>query len=88
VVSLVQFTPRIAAAFLASLAECVEAATMVSAVGTVRGWHSTFAGNGLALLAFRSLLQGPALAARAWVMPATPARLDREGDSGWRARFA
>jgi Ca2+/H+ antiporter, TMEM165/GDT1 family len=38
------------AAFLASLVECVEALTVVLAVGTVRGWSGALAGTGLALL--------------------------------------
>ena len=32
------------AAFLASLVECVEALTVVLAVGSVRGWRSVLAG--------------------------------------------
>lgn len=52
-----------AAAFLASLVEFVEALTVVLAVGTVRGWRSAIAGAGLALglllLAVAAL--GPAL---------------------------
>jgi uncharacterized membrane protein len=55
--------PSIVAAFLASLVECVEALTVVLAVGTVRGWRGALAGSGAALgvlLLIVSLL-GPAL---------------------------
>lgn len=38
----------IAAAFLASLVECVEALTVVLAVGSVRGWRSAITGSALA----------------------------------------
>jgi len=60
----VELAPTVGAAFLASLVECVEAATIVLAVGTVRGWKSAFAGTGLALLALVVLVValGPALA--------------------------
>ena len=37
------------AAFMASLVECVEALTVVLAVGSVRGWRSALAGAGAAL---------------------------------------
>ena len=37
------------AAFLASLVECVEALTVVLAVGSVRGWRSALAGAAAAL---------------------------------------
>lgn len=43
--SMLQVAPTILAAFLASLVECVEAMTIVLAVGTVRGWRSAFAGT-------------------------------------------
>jgi uncharacterized membrane protein len=51
------------AAFLASLVECVEALTVVLAVGSVRGWPSTLAGAtaALALLAAIVAALGPAL---------------------------
>ena len=44
--------PTVLAAFLASLVECVEALTVVLAVGTTRGWRSALAGSaaGLAVL--------------------------------------
>ena len=49
--------------FLASLVECVEALTVVLAVGSVRGWKSALAGAGaaLALLAAIVAALGPAL---------------------------
>jgi uncharacterized membrane protein len=52
------------AAFLASLVECVEALTVVLAVGSVRGWPSPLAGAaaGLAVLAGLVAALGPALA--------------------------
>jgi Ca2+/H+ antiporter, TMEM165/GDT1 family len=51
------------AAFLASLVECVEALTVVLAVGSVRGWRSALGGAGaaLAVLAAVVLALGPAL---------------------------
>jgi uncharacterized membrane protein len=51
------------AAFIASLAECVEALTVVLAVGSVRGWRSAVAGTAaaLALLAAIVVAIGPAL---------------------------
>ena len=42
--------PSIVASFLASLVECVEALTVVLAVGSVRGWKSALAGAGTALV--------------------------------------
>src|SRR5438093_5508907 len=56
--------PSVTAAFLGSLVECVEAATIVLAVGTVRGWRSAFAGaaGGLVVLAALVVALGPALA--------------------------
>lgn len=55
--------PSIAAAFLASLVEFVEALTVVLAVGTVRGWRPALTGTGLGLLALVALVVvlGPAL---------------------------
>lgn len=60
----IELAPTVSAAFLASLVECVEAATIVLAVGTVRGWRSAFVGTGLALAALVVLVAalGPALA--------------------------
>ena len=60
---LAQLAPTTGAAFLASLVECVEAATILLAVGTVRGWRSAFAGlfAGLAALLALVLALGPAL---------------------------
>ena len=52
------------AAFLASLVECVEALTVVLAVGSVRGWSSPLAGVAAALAVLAGLVAalGPALA--------------------------
>ena len=54
----------VASSFLASLVECVEALTVVLAVGSVRGWRSALAGVGsaLALLAAIVGVLGRALA--------------------------
>jgi uncharacterized membrane protein len=54
----------LAAAFLASLVEFVEALTIVLAVGTVRGWRPALAGAaaGAVLLVILVLLLGPSLA--------------------------
>jgi uncharacterized membrane protein len=51
------------AAFLASLVECVEALTVVLAVGSVRGWPSALAGAAAALAALAAIVAalGPAL---------------------------
>lgn len=51
------------ASFLASLVECVEALTVVLAVGSVRGWRSALAGaaTGLGTLAAIVAILGPAL---------------------------
>jgi uncharacterized membrane protein len=51
------------ASFLASLVECVEALTVVLAVGAVRGWRSALVGSGTALLTLLLIvaLLGPAL---------------------------
>ena len=55
--------PVMTAAFLGSLVECVEALTIVLAVGTVRGWRSALLGTvgGLAVLAALVIVLGPAL---------------------------
>jgi len=60
----IQLAPTLGAAFFASLVECVEAATILLAVGTVRGWRSAFAGllAGLAALLVLIVTLGPALA--------------------------
>jgi uncharacterized membrane protein len=62
--TLAQLVPTAGAAFLASAVECVEAATILLAVGTVRGWRSAFAGlfAGLAALVLLVAALGPALA--------------------------
>ena len=59
----IQIAPTVGASFLASAVECVEAATIVLAVGTVRGWRSALVGTGLGLLALVALVValGPAL---------------------------
>lgn len=41
--------PSILASFLASLVECVEALTVVLAVGSIRGWRSALLGSGAAI---------------------------------------
>ncbi len=51
-----QTAPTAGAAFLASAVECVEAATIVLAVGAVRGWRSALAGTALASLALAALV--------------------------------
>jgi Ca2+/H+ antiporter, TMEM165/GDT1 family len=53
----------VAAAFLASLVECVEALTVVLAVGNVRGWRSALAGTGAALAVLAAIVAvlGPSL---------------------------
>jgi uncharacterized membrane protein len=53
----------VVASFLASLVECVEALTVVLAVGSVRGWRSALAGAGaaLAVLAAVVAVLGPEL---------------------------
>src|SRR5258708_4745615 len=56
--------PSVAAAFLASLVEFIEALTVVLAVGVVRGWRPALLGTGLGLgvLFLIVILLGPALA--------------------------
>jgi Ca2+/H+ antiporter, TMEM165/GDT1 family len=53
----------VVAAFLASLVECVEALTVVLAVGSVRGWRSALAGAATALMVLGVIVAalGPAL---------------------------
>lgn len=53
----------VTASFLASLVECVEALTVVLAVGTVRGWRSALLGSGAAVLVLGTIVAalGPAL---------------------------
>jgi len=55
--------PTVVTAFLGSLVECVEALTIVLAVGTVRGWRSALLGTagGLAALTALVVILGPAL---------------------------
>ena len=52
----IHVAPTAGAAFLASAVECVEAATIVLAVGTVRGWRSALAGVALGLLALAMVI--------------------------------
>ena len=61
--SWLEIAPTAGAAFLAALVECVEAATIVLAVGVVRGWRSALAGTALSLVALAVLVAalGPAL---------------------------
>src|SRR5436853_6421815 len=55
--------PAVTAAFLGSLVECVEAVTIVLAVGTVRGWPSALLGTagGVVVLTALVAMLGPAL---------------------------
>ena len=55
--------PTIAAAFLASLVEFVEALTVVLAVGVTRGWRGALSGSGVAMLVLLAIIAvlGPAL---------------------------
>src|SRR2546427_8254469 len=55
--------PTMTAAFLGSLVECVEAVTIVLAVGTVRGWRSALLGTagGVGGLSALVGIFGPAL---------------------------
>ena len=59
----IHVAPTALAAFLASAVECVEAATIVLAVGTVRGWRSALGGTAVALVTLAVLVAalGPAL---------------------------
>lgn len=56
--------PSFLAAFFASLVECVEALTIVLAIGAVRGWRSALSGGGAALILLLAIVAtlGPALA--------------------------
>ena len=56
--------PSILAAFFASLVECVEALTIILAVGSVRGWRSALGGSSAALVVLLAIVAvlGPALA--------------------------
>jgi uncharacterized membrane protein len=55
--------PSVAAAFLASLVEFVEALTVILAVGSVRGWRAALSGSGAALILLLLIVAavGPAL---------------------------
>lgn len=50
--------PSVVASFLASLVECVEALTVVLAVGTVRGWKSPLLGSAAAVGVLLVLIAG------------------------------
>jgi len=54
--SWLSMAPTVVGAFMASLVECVEALTVVLAVGIVRGWRSALAGAGAALLLLFTLV--------------------------------
>jgi uncharacterized membrane protein len=55
--------PSVAAAFLASLVEFVEALTVLLAVGSVRGWRGALTGSGAGLVVLLAIIAvlGPAL---------------------------
>src|SRR6202163_3654875 len=59
-------TPSILAAFIASLVECVEALTIVLAVGSVRGWRGALSGGAAAPAGLSAIVVvlGPALGTR------------------------
>jgi Ca2+/H+ antiporter, TMEM165/GDT1 family len=63
--SWIQGGPQMAAAFLGSSVEAVEAMTIVLAAGIVRGWRSAFAGTAAGLLTLAAIIAifGPAIAA-------------------------
>lgn len=63
-VNVVHVMPTLLASFMASLVECVEALTVVLAVGSVRGWKSTLSGTAgaLATLVMLVLLLGRSIA--------------------------
>ncbi len=46
----------VAASFLASMVECVEALTVVLAVGSVRGWRSALEGSGAAIVVLAAIV--------------------------------
>jgi hypothetical protein len=79
----IELAPTVSAAFLASLVECVEAATIVLAVGTVRGWKSAFVGTGLALAALATAGAGVAALRRRLAAPLRHA-LAAQGDPARR----
>jgi uncharacterized membrane protein len=61
---LIQSGPPLAAAFLGSSVEAVEAMTIVLAVGTVRGWRPALLGTAAGLLTLAAIIAifGPAIA--------------------------
>ena len=62
--SWIQGGPQMAAAFLGSSVEAVEAMTIVLAAGIVRGWRSALAGTAAGLLTLAAIIAifGPAIA--------------------------
>jgi uncharacterized membrane protein len=48
--------PSLLASFLASLVECVEALTVVLAVGSVRGWRAALSGSATALVVLLAII--------------------------------
>jgi len=69
----IRMAPTAGASFAASLVECVEALTVVLAVGTIRGWRWALAGSGAAVLTLVLLvgILGPSIA----LIPLTIAQL-------------
>jgi uncharacterized membrane protein len=63
--SWIQGGPQMAAAFLGSSVEAVEAMTIVLAAGIVRGWRSALAGSAAGLITLAAIIAvfGPAIAA-------------------------
>jgi Predicted membrane protein len=55
-IHLVHEAPSLLAAFLASLVECVEALTVVLAVGSVRGWSGALSGSATALAVLLAII--------------------------------
>ena len=50
--------PAILASFLASLVECVEALTVILAVGSVRGWRGALSGSAAAIAVLLAIVAG------------------------------
>src|SRR2546428_8043166 len=68
--------PTMTAAFLGSLVECVEALTIVLAVGTVRGWRSALLGTagGVAVPPTPLVVLLPAPGGNSFTSPQFPTR--------------
>jgi uncharacterized membrane protein len=68
-----QTAPALLSAFLAALVECIEALTIVLAVGAVRGWRGALAGTFGAIAVLLALVAafGPALA----LIPLAPVQI-------------